>query len=77
MTDRNLKRVSRMDLKLCPRCNVLPNVRVNKHFLKWTCVVHCNTLGCKLYYPIITSGFSKDKVMNRAAAAWNNAVNKF
>lgn len=65
-----------MDVKLCPRCNKLPNVKVT-HGLRYMCVMSCGTLGCKLYYPIITLGFNKEKTMKKAAERWNAAVDRY
>lgn len=74
MIDPSLKRVNRMDVKLCPKCNQLPRVEVRRRFLRYEYVVNCNTLGCKLFWPQITSGFSKDKAMKKAEVKWNKSV---
>ena len=79
MTAQNLKREKsrKMDLKLCPRCKQLPDVITRKKFLGYECVIHCSTLGCKLYWPVFASGFNKDKVMSKAATQWNKAVDDY
>ena len=66
-----------MDLKLCPRWNKLPDVKVNKRWFGYECIIHCDTLGCELYWPFVSSGMNKDKVMNKAAAQWNKAVDEY
>ena len=66
-----------MDLKLCPRCKQLPDVITRKKLLGYECVIHCSTLGCKLYWPVVASGFNKDKVLSKAAAQWNQAVKDY
>ena len=76
MIDPSLKRVNRMDVKLCPKCKELPKVEIRNRLLRYECVVHCNTLGCNLYWPQITTGFNKDAVMKKAAIKWNKSVDE-
>ena len=73
---RNLKRVNRMDLKICPKCKKLPDVEMRKRGIFWYCVIFCHTLGCKLYWPIVTVSLIKERAMKKAAARWNKAVDE-
>ena len=66
-----------MDLKLCPRCNQLPDVNLQRRFLGYECVMHCNTLGCKLFWPIVVDGLNKEKVLAKASKQWNIAVDNY
>lgn len=66
-----------MDLKLCPKCNKLPLVRTKHKHLIYECAISCKEIGCKLYWPIVEIGFTEQKAMDKAAAAWNKAVEQY
>ena len=59
---------------LCPKCNTLPEVNTKKVGLKYLCSIHCGRLGCKYYYPIVCTAFSKEKAINKAVKRWNEWV---
>ena len=48
-----------MDLKLCPKCNKLPSVRIKRKHLIYECAISCKEIGCKLYWPIVEIGFTE------------------
>lgn len=66
-----------MDLKLCPKCKKLPDVIIRKRWFGHECVIHCETLGCKMFWPLVATGFNKEKVKAKAAALWNDAVDAY
>jgi len=66
-----------MDLKLCPRCKQLPTANIRKRLIGYECCLHCGTLGCKLYWPIVVDGWTKDATMHKAAERWNKAVDEY
>ena len=66
-----------MDLKLCPRCKQLPTANIHRRLIGYECCLHCNTLGCKLYWPILANSLTKNKAMAKAATRWNKAVDEY
>lgn len=66
-----------MDLKLCPRCKQLPTVKMHKRFLGYESAIYCNTLGCSLFWPVVCSGITEARAMNKAAMQWNQKVDDY
>jgi len=61
-------------LKLCPKCNCLPTVHFNKRFVRCFCTISCPNFGCPQFYPIVTTGFSENSALQKAAEQWNERV---
>ena len=66
-----------MKLKLCPKCKQLPTTKIEKLLIGYECMIHCNTLGCKLFWPIVTRGLRKNETVARAGEMWNEAVDGY
>ena len=66
-----------MDLNLCPKCNQLPTTKIKKRLIGYECAMYCNTMGCKMFWPIVVVDLSKNKAVKKAGTRWNNATENF
>ena len=71
------RRRDSMDLKPCPKCNELPLVKIKHGLLMHQCTISCKKLGCAFYWPIIETGFSEQKALDKATNTWNKTVDKY
>ena len=65
------------EVKICPRCNVLPNFYEKRTKIGFhLCSINCPNLGCPYYYPVVATSFSKKKARKNAVLAWNTRIEK-
>ena len=63
-----------MEAKRCPLCGIFPEIRTKKTGLTHFCSINCPNIGCKYFYPIVYTAWTKDKAKEKAISHWNERV---